>query len=223
MKKVFNADILDLFITDNGFIYACKEILDDGREAIGFFTYDKKSDLFERIPVKAYIKAKYGNDGLPLAKSLGDFVTCSVRNISSINNIASYDDGTLKIFNSYGLITDTRKVRYMNFPACSPEPSGRDLWMAVPDANAIINYSVRYDRIEFRIGGPEEKAFSHPASIAMYDGCLYVCNTNSFVIKTIGLDAYKVSDFYVFNEPVYKYFRVDNTEYVLLKTGVYSL
>ncbi len=223
LQKIFNADLLDIFPTDHGFVYACKELIDYDQEAIGFFNYDMHADLFERIPVKAYVEYKYGEGGIHLAKSLGDFVTCSLRPITAGENIAAFKNGTLKIFNNNGIILEERKVTYLNNPAVSPEPVGRDLWMTVPEANAVINYSVKYDRIEFRIGGPNEKAFSHPISLSVYDNCLYVCNSNSFKIRTLSLTDYKINDFYIFHEPVYKYFRVKDTEYAVLESGVYSL
>jgi hypothetical protein len=222
MQKIFSADILDIFPCETGFIYACREF-DGSGDTAGFFTYDITADIFERISIRDYIAEKFGGEGFELAKNLGDFVTCTLRGLSPTSNIASYNDGTIKIFDNYGFISDTKKVKYLNYPARSPEPYGRDLWMAVPEANAVINYSLKYDRIEFRIGGPKESAFSHPASLSLYDGCLYVCNENSFSIKTIDLDTYKVSGFYVFNEPVSRYFKAGKSEFVLLKSGLYKL
>ena len=215
--------MLDLFTTDDGFVYACREVTDSGEKTAGFFTYNMHADLFERIPITEYIADKYGEQGFALARSLGDFMTCSLRSISSVSNLASYADGTVKVFDNNGFITETRKVKYENCPACSPEPVGRDLWFTVPEANAVINYSLKYNRIEFRIGGRKEGAFAHPSSLSLYDGRLYVCNASSYNIKTIDLDTYNVNSFYVFNEPVYKYFRVKDTEFAQLKSGIYKL
>jgi len=206
LQKVFNADLLDIFPTDKGFVYACKEDV-DGQEAIGFFNYDMKADIFERISVKSYVEYKYGEDEIHMARNLGDFVTCQPVPISATENAASFKDGTLKIFDNNGIILEERKTEYQGCPAISPEPVGRDLWMAVPEANAVINYSVKYNRIEFRIGGPKEKAFSRPVDVVEYDNYLYVSNAASYKIRSISLTDYKINDFYLFHEPVYKYFR----------------
>ncbi len=222
MQKIFSADILDIIPAETGFIYACRES-DGYQNTAGFFSYDIEADVFERLSIKDYIAAKFGSEGFDLARSLGDFVTCTLRGLSPTSNIASFSDGTVKLFDNYGFITDTKKIRYLGYPACSAEPVGRDLWMAVPEANAVINYSLKYDRIEFRIGGPKESAFSHPASLSLYDDRLYVCCENSFSIKTVDLDTYSVSGFYVFNEPVSKYFRINGSEFALLKSGLFKL
>ena len=50
MQKVFNADLLDIFPTDVGFIYACRESLGN-TDTAGFFSYDSRADLFEKIKI----------------------------------------------------------------------------------------------------------------------------------------------------------------------------
>ncbi len=223
MQKLFNADILDIFTTPSGFIYACKEVINGNEEVVAFFDYDRLNDKFKRIPVSKYIAAKYGEDGSAFARQLGDFVTCNIHVINDTTNIAAYDNGTVKVFDNNGIISKTVQVKYKNHAAVSPEPVGRDLWMAVPEANAVINYSLRYGRIEFRIGSNKEKTFSHPTGISAYDNCLYVCNASSFKIRIVGLETYNVSDYRIFNEPVYKYIRTKDCEYVMLQSGFYEL
>ena len=223
MQKLFNADILDIFATPSGFIYACKEIIEGDKEVVSFFDYDKSGDKFKRIPVSKYISAKYGENGFAFAKQLGDFVTCNIHTINDSTNIAAYDNGTVKIFDNNGIISKTVEVRYKNHPAVSPEPNGRDLWMAVPEANAVINYSLKYERIEFRIGSGKDKTFAHPTGLSIYDNCLYVCNASSFKIRIVGLETYNISDYRIFNEPVFKYIRTRDSEYVMLHSGFYLL
>ena len=223
MKKLFNADLLDLFTTEEGFIYACKETLESGKEAIAFFNYNSVSDRFERIPINSYIASKYSEDGFALSKSLGDFVTCRIKNISNDSYIATYENGTVKLFDSYGIINDIQDVKYNGSSASFAEPVGRDLWMPVPEENAIIKYSPKYKRIEFRIGSKDEKAFSGPVDISYYDDYLYICNAASYKIRTVSLISFTVKDYAIFNEPIHRYFRNNNKEFVILKSGVYTL
>lgn len=222
MQKLFNADLLDIVPTDRGFIYACKENL-DGKEAVGFFNYSAQADLFERIPVNTYIIAKYGEDGFRIAKQLGDFVTCILKPLSKNQNIASYSNGTIKMLDSYGEITDIHNVAYSGSEASYAEVVNDCLWLTVPDENAVIKYSPAFRRIEFRIGSKSEKAFSRPVFSSCYDNYLYVCNAASYKIKTISLESYSVKDYAIFNEPVHRYFRMNGKEYVMLNSGLYTL
>ncbi len=223
MQKLFNADLLDIIPVERGFVYACKEKTPDGDEAVAFYIYNQEIDIFEKIPVLKYINAKYGENGAVIARALGDFVTCSIVNLAGNTIAASYSDGTLRIVDSNGEIISENKVEYLDNPACSPCTNGADLWFAVPDSNAIINYSVKHDRIEFRIGSPKEKAFFHPVDVSVYDNKLFICNANSYKIRTIDFATYSVADYCIFNEPVSKYFRVKDIEYAVLRSGVYSL
>lgn len=223
LQKLFNADLLDIIPTERGFVYACRETLPDGEEAVAFYTYNQEIDIFEKIPVLSYISAKFGENGSDIARQLGDFVTCTVVDITNSTRAVSYPDGTLKIIDNTGMELSEAKVEYFDTPACSPAANGTDLWFVVPESNAIINYSVKHNRIEFRIGSPKEKAFCHPVDISVYDNKLFICNAYSYKIRTIGLENYNVSDYCVFNEPVKKYFRVKGVEYVVMGSGVYSL
>ncbi len=223
MQKLFNADLLDIMPVERGFVYACREKTPEGEEAVAFYIYNQEIDIFEKIPVLTYINAKYGENGAAIARTLGDFVTCSIVELAGKNIAASYSDGTLKILDGNGELIAENKVEYLGNPACSPCANGMDLWFAVPDSNAIINYSVKHDRIEFRIGTPKEKAFCHPVDVAVYNNKLFICNANSYKIRTIDFDNYNVADYCLFNEPVSKYFRVKDIEYAVMRSGVYSL
>ncbi len=223
MQKLFNADLLDIIPTERGFVYACKETLPDGETAVAFYSYNQEIDIFEKIPVLSYINTKFGENGAETARQLGDFVTCTVINITNSTKAVSYPDGTLKVIDNFGTEISETRVEYFDNPASSPAANGTDLWFVVPDSNAIINYSVKHSRIEFRIGSPKEKAFCHPVDISVYDNKLFICNAYSYKIRTIGLDNYNVNDYCVFNEPVKKYFRVKDVEYAVMGSGVYSL
>lgn len=223
MQKLFNADLLDIIPAERGFVYACKEILPDGEEAAAFYNYNQEIDIFEKVPVLSYINAKFGENSADIARRLGDFISCTYVGLTNSTKAVSYPDGELKIIDSIGTVISESKVEYFDNPAVSPAVHGTDLWFVVPDSNAIINYSPKHNRIEFRIGSPKEKAFCHPINISVHDNKLFICNAYSYKIKTIGLENYDVSDYCVFNEPVFKYFRVKDTEYVVLRSGVYSL
>lgn len=222
MQKIFNVDLLDIFATENGFIYACKEKVDNG-EAVAFYEYNRDLDVFDKISVNYYITSKFPKNGFIIAKALGDFVRCDIRKVSSYQNAASYSDGKTIIYDNNGIIIDSFDVKHNGHACCGPAAFNNDLWFAVPEENAIIRYSVNHKRTEMRIGSQKEKAFSHPVSIERFDDKLYICNTNSFKIRTFDVNTFDIDDLYIFNEPVFKYFRINDSEYVILSSGVYKL
>lgn len=223
MLKLFNADILDIFPIDDGFVYAAKETLAGGDEAVTFHTYDIKNDIFRKISVNDYIICKFGDEGFSAARNTGDFVTCSLHQISQYKTIVAYPNGKILTLNEYGMIIDEKKVEYRDYPACGCAFDGKDVWLTVPDANSVIKYSLKYGRTEFRVGNSEDKAFLHPMDIKFYDGCLYICAANSCKIRILSPEDYSIKDYQLFHEPVYRYFRTDNLEFVHLYSGVYQL
>ena len=224
VQKLFNAELLDIVPIERGFIYACKETLpNDGGEAIAFYKYNQDIDIFDKISVRAYIDLKFGDNGADLARTLKDFVTCDVVNLSGSTKAVCYPDGIFKIMGNMGEVVSEHKIEYFENPARSPIVYGADLWFVVPDSNAIINYSIKHNRIEFRIGSPKEKAFCHPIDLNIYNDKLYICNAYSYKIRTLSLKDYTVNDYCIFNEPVFKYFRVKDVEYAVMQSGVYSL
>lgn len=223
MQRLFSADLLDIFPVERGFVYACRETVHETEQAAAFYCYNQEIDIFDKIPVNSYIKYKFGESGAEIARALGNFITCEAIPLTSSTCAVSYPSGKLLLMSNYGEVIDTAAVSYLGEPGCSPALNGMDLWFAVPEANAVINYSIKHKRIEFRIGSPKDKTFRHPTDIAVYDDLLFVCNANSYKIKTIDLRNYHVADHAIFKEPVTKYFRSELTEYVVLPSGVYSL
>ena len=223
VQKLFNADLLDIFPVERGFAYSCREKLNNGKEAIAFYCYNQEIDVFDRISVPTYIRLKFGECIFDVARILGNFVTCDVVNLSAGTRAVSYPDGKLIVLGAAGEVITETTVEYLENPACSPAVNGADLWFVVPESNAIINYSVKHSRIEFRVGSVKDKTFCHPSAVAVYDNKLFISNAYSYKIRTIDLTNYKVADYCLFNEPVLKYFRSNNTEYAVLQSGVYSL
>ena len=223
LQRIFTADLLDIFPTESGFVYACRETVRETEQAAAFYCYRQEADVFEKLSVNAYIAEKFGENGALIARTLRNFITCRARPLTSSTLAVAFPEGALRLVGSFGEIVDEATVEYLSRPARSPALNGMDLWYAVPDANAIINYSVRHKRIEFRIGSPKDKTFRHPVDLSIYDNKLFVCNETAYCIKTIDLDHYQVTDHVFFKEPVTRYFRSGETEYVVLSSGVYSL
>ena len=222
MKKIFNADILDIFGTDRGFIYSCEEVKGSGRVA-AFYSYDVALDKFEKLSVNSYLFEKYGTSDKRITLLLPDFITARPVYINEEKALCSYKSGKNVLFSSTGLDKEEFQLTYLDKPALSPAPFGRNLWYAVPGANAIINYSLKYKRIEARLGSPSDRAFLHPTDIKSYDGLLYVCNSSSYKIKTVDPEKFEVNDYFVLNEPVYEYFRGAGCEFAVLQSGVYFI
>ncbi len=222
LRKLIEAELIDIVPLKNGFIYLARETLSSGKQAGVFHRYNQVDDKFYQADVLQYIDFKYGRDGRNIASQLGDYATCKTVTLHDGALLASYPNGTIKIVRN-GKLTDVDELDYEGAPVCSPAVYGRDVWFAVPDANAVINYSIDHGRTELRIGGPKTKAFCHPIDLKIYNNKLFICNEYSYKIRSISFGNYTVEDFRVFNEEVKSYFRCGEMEYAVLRSGIYQL
>lgn len=222
MRKLIEADLIDIFPTECGFIYLARETLSNGEPTGVFHIYNQDEEKFYQTDVFEYIDEKFGPDGKNIASQLGDYATCKVTTLFDGSLFAVYPDGSFKIVRD-GRLTDVDELIYLGAPACCPVANGRDVWLAVPDVNAVINYSVEHSRVELRIGGPNTKAFTHPVDLKIYNNKLYICNEYSYKIRSISLGTYNVEDYRIFNEEIKSYFRSGEKEYAVLKSGIYLL
>ena len=223
MRKLLDADLLDIVPTDNGFIYLTYETKPNGKESGVFYSYNQTEEIIEPSDITDYIDYKFGfENGRETAQLLGDFVNCRISALPENGTIAFYDNGSYKIVRN-GKLTEINELIVLDSPARSPVADGKDLWLALPEANAVINYSLEYGRVEMRVGSPTTKAFCKPVDLKIYNNNLYICNEFSYKIRCLDLIKFTVKDYRVFNEEIKMYFRSGENEYAVLKSGIYLI
>lgn len=223
MIKVVSLDILDLVGFSSGVLFVLKENQNSETVKVSFYSFDLETKSIATVTKNAYLLTKFGSSFAPIAKQLGDYVSCDVAKLWNGDTFVIYSTGEIGIFDTQGNITKTGDLTYKGFPARDVAADKNYIWCAVTEQNLIIKYSVLQNRVIMRIGGDETETFSSPVSVAEYDGYLYVCNKDSGKIVRVNLETYNVEDYKVFDEAVYKYIKVDESEFVILDSGVYLL
>lgn len=223
MTKILSADILDIIPLEIGFIVATRNPLPTGEASVATFVYDQEGARILPVKISTYLEAKFGSEYKTIATTLGDYISCSSAILKSGGVIALYASGENFLFDVDGSIAYAGDLIYQDNPARDIAVDGTCFWSTVPYRNAIIRYSPVEKRVLLRIGGGSSTAFNRPVSVAKYDDKLFICNEGNNKIRTIRLEDYAVKDYAVFNEPVCKYFRVGEKEYVLLSSGIYLM
>lgn len=100
---------------------------------------------------------------------------------------------------------------------------GYCVWCAVPEKSSAVRFLPSVKKVYLRIGGTETSTFSDPVGVSKYANDLYVSYGESNKVRRIDFQTYSVKDYRVFDEPVYKYYRVHDKEFVLLESGLYML
>lgn len=223
MIKIVSLDILDLIGFSSGILFVLKENHNSESVKVSFYSFDTETKSIATVTKNAYLLTKFGSSYAPIAKQLGDYVSCDAAKLWNGQTFVIYSSGEIGIFDENGELIKTSDLTYRESPARDVAVDNNYIWSVVPDQNLIIKYSLLQNRVIMRIGGDNSQTFSCPVSVDEYDGELYICNKDSHKIKKVNLNNFTVEDYKEFDEPVYKYVRVDKNEFVILDSGVYLL
>lgn len=223
MLKIVGLDIIDLIPFAKGILFVIKEPAADGSIKISFYSYDLQTQSIASVTKNAYLMTKFGSAFNPIATHLGDYISCDAARLADGRSFVIYSTGEIGIFSEKGKLERTGDIFYHDKPARDACPDASGVWCVVPDGNQVIRFSPLQNRVVMRIGGEQPPTFDRPVSLEEYDGELYICCQNARMVKTISLTDFSVADFKTFDEPIYKYLRVENSEFVVLQSGVYLL
>lgn len=223
MLKIVSLDIVDLLSFPSGILFVLKENLDNGAVKVSFYSFDIATKSIATVTKSAYLLTKFGPAYSPIARQLGDYVSCDTAKLWNGNTFIIYSTGEMGLFDEDGALVRTGDLMYNGAPARDVAVDNNYIWSAVPAKNLIVKYSMLQNRVVMRIGGDNSTTFLSPVSVEEYDGYLYVCCKDARRIKRVNLDDYSVDEYKEFDEPVFKYLRVGKYEFVVLESGVYML
>ena len=223
MLKIVSLDIVDLLSFPSGILFVIKENLENGAVKVSFYSFDVATRSIASVTKNAYLLTKFGAAYAPIAKQLGDYVSCDSAKLWNGDTFIIYSTGEMGIFNEEGALLRTGDLMYNGAPARDVAVDNNFIWSTVPAKNLIVKYSLLQNRVVMRIGGENASTFASPVSVEEYDGWLYVCCKDSRKIKRVRLSDFSVDEFKEFDEPVFKYLRVGTNEFVVLESGVYML
>ena len=223
MLKIVSLDIVDLISFPSGILFVIKENLDDASVKVSFYSFDIATRSIATVTKNAYLLSKFGPSFDPIAKQLGDYVSCDTAKLWNGQTFIIYSTGEMGIFDEHGALVTTGDLLYKDAPARDVTVDNNYIWSVVPTKNLIVKYSLLQNRVVMRIGGDTPDTFANPVSIEEYDGYLYVCCRDSRKIKRVKLSDFSVDEYKEFDEPVFKYLRTGDCEFAVLESGVYML
>jgi hypothetical protein len=223
MLKIVSLDIVDLLSFPSGILFVLKENLENGSVKVSFYSFDIATQSIASVTKNAYLLTKFGSAFAPIAKQLGDYVSCDAAKLWNGHTFIIYSTGEMGIFDEAGALVRTGDLNYADAPARDVAVDNNFIWSAVPSKNMIVKYSLLQNRVVMRIGEPGANTFVTPVSVAAYDNYLYVCCKEARKIRRVRLSDFTVQEYKEFDEPVFKYLRVGSTEFVVLESGVYML
>ena len=212
-----------MFPYEHGFIYSKKIRTDEGRVKISYNTFLTEIGETHSISRASYLFNKFGGTYKNIANQLGDYVTCDSTLLPDGRRMVVFPSGEYGIFTANGMVQSTGDLKYKDDRAHGICMDGENFWSVVPNSNCVIRFNTKSLNINMRIGGGRYSAFERPEDIVMYDGKLFVSCAESCCVKTIDLKDYSVKTYMIFDEPIWKYLRINGKEFVLLNSGIYKL
>ena len=223
MVRIVSLDILDLLPFPSGVLFALKEKTNQNRDKISFYSYDYTANSISTVTRNAFLLTKFGPSFMRIASQLNDHISCETTRMENGSLFLIYSSGETGLFDDKGRLLKTGDIHYRGAPARDAAADGSFIWSVVSDRNLIVKYSTVQNRITMRIGGDNSSAFSAPCAVCSDDTYLYVCNSGDCKIKRVNMKSFAVEDLKQFDEPVYKYIRHEDREFVVLASGVYML
>ncbi len=225
MKQLFKEQVFDILPVENGFIVVYKKAEADDKVIVSYKSVSLENGLVTQRTKTDYDFIKYGDHAGVIDFKSGNFITNNCVKLEDGRVFAVSVEGEAVIVSAEGKIEWEGTIRYKDSGPASIANYGHTLWASFTEQNALIRFNLRTMREELRIGGSADSAFSKPKGIWVDEssGRLVVCNAEGKNILLVNMKSYAVVEHATFEEPVYKYMKLANKEFVILKSGLYLL
>lgn len=223
MKKIVDSSVLDVVTFPSGFVFAKKEDSPQGSRA-SFYCYNVLTRKMEAVRLSAYLQCKFGENYEKIVKIVGNYIFCDcVRMANTGEIVVLTPDSKMFYISKDGELIWNEELCYRDAQVRDLTADGNCVWCAVPDKASVVRFSPSVKKVYIRVGGAETATFSDPVGVSRYSNDLYVSCGGSNKIRRIDFQTYSVKDYRVFDEPVYKYYRINDKEFARLESGLYML
>lgn len=223
MNKIVNFDFIDIIPIAKGIIFAVNKTMPDKSNRIIFIHYDIITAELSAVTKGSYLLNKFGTNFEEIISQLGDYISCDAVKLQNGMTVILYPSGEMGVFNEKGSLAWTGDIYYNDAPCRDLVYDSGSIWSCVPARHAVAKYNLSLNRFSMRIGGDENTSFSCPVSLYSENDTIYVCDSVANSIRAIDKRSYNVSDFMTFDEPVLKFFKVMESSFVILESGIYEL
>jgi len=223
MNKTVKFDFIDVIPVAKGIIFAVNKTMPDKSNRIIFTHYDVISGELTAVTKGSYLLNKFGSNFEEIISQLGDFISCDAVKIQNGMTVILYPSGEMGVFNEKGALAWTGDIYYNDAPCRDLAYDSGCVWCCVPARHAVAKYNLSLNRFSIRIGGDNNTSFVCPVSLYNENDSVYVCDSGANSIRIIDKNTYNVTDFMTFDEPVLKYFKVMESTFVILESGIYEL
>ncbi|MBQ8533382.1 MAG: hypothetical protein IJ462_00950 [Clostridia bacterium] len=223
MKKICDIEIINPVQTENGFVFMTPKSNDGENTVINYKIYDFSTNEITPVTRSVYLLNKFGINFESFQGSFKRYLNCNIIGLPAKRQAVIDDKGLVEIYDNFSTVLLSKELCYDSEAPCDAFCTGNDIWMSYKNSACLIKYSVSGLIQQFRIGGKSLDSFGTPEGIWADEKKVLFCDSKNHKISQIDLDEFEISDYFLFDEPVHKYFKYKADEIVFLDSGAYIL
>ncbi len=223
MKRLFSGKVFDLLLGANSVVFPyLKADMEDDKKAVFFKMVSLENYSVQDAPTSVYYLTKFGQN-YPSALKFSEFIveaSAIVLNDGSL--FVVNPDGSCGLIDINGEVIWKGEMKYKGSVPSSITLSQNELWASFKERDAIIRFSRKTLRSELRIGG-RGSLITGPESVFADGVNAYICLPSLKKIMKINLKTFQNEDYLFFEEPVHRFVKSGEKEFVVLESGLYRI
>lgn len=221
MKRIFAGEVYDIIPQPNGIVFSyCKEKSED-QVLVSYKMYSLETGKTTDVAKNIYMLSKYGSNYRAVTVDFQNHITVKSVIFPNGKLFTVEPDGKATLFGADGESLWQGVMNYRGNPPSDIVFYKNALWCCYSNANAILRYNLLNMRMELRIGGAKSP-FNNPSNAFVCGEEAVLSNPPTNRLVKVNLESFEAVDYKEFTESVYSYAKVKDTEFVLLKTGIYT-
>lgn len=224
MRQIFEGDVHDIVVMENGVCFVFTAEKEQETAKVEFKMISFETGKMSRVTKNVYFLAKFGTRYKTIMQHCSNFAEARVLNLPQ-DRIFILDnlDGNAVLLDSFGLPLWMSQISYKGTPPNDIAFVQDSLWACFKEHNTIIKFNLSNMREELRIGGGKGSPFKAPIKLTATENGLTVLGAADKRLVGINLKDYSITEMYTFTEPVKKYLKAGDFEFVITQSGLYLI
>lgn len=222
MKKIFDGKIYEVLPKSDGIIFPYQKAVIDQGDVVWYKMLSIENSSLTDVSENIYLNIKFGSNYNIATSICKNFVAEKALVLPDGRTLLCNTNGQVFIIDNEGMINISGEIKYRDETPTAIAYYKNSIWASFSENNVLIRFNITTMRNELRIGG-RTSPFVSPQDIFISGECAYVCNSAANNIIKVNLENYSVEEYYTFEEPVLKYVKSGNFEFVQLDSGLYVI
>lgn len=222
MKKIFDGKIYEILPKSDGIIFPYQKAVIEQGDVVWYKMLSIENSSLTDVSENIYLNVKFGSNYSIATSVCKNFVAEKALVLPDGRILLCNVNGQVFIIDNDGMINISGEIKYRDETPSAIAYYKNCIWASFRENNVLIRFNIATMRNELRIGG-KTSPFSAPEDIFIDGEYAYVSNGKANNVIKVNLESYSVDELYTFEEPVLKYIKSGNFEFIQLDSGLYVI